>query len=120
MSCQKSEVLEKIEIQFSSEDDGASEVVAINTKREELAEVKLFENPVSVSIISDNTANAEELYIDIGEQVTPKVHGCINSIEGCTSNRQSMYMFICCLHHSSNMRFEGTSFLQILFALVFL
>ena len=87
-----SESFEETEIHFSREDDGASQAVAMTANKEEAAEVVLFENPVSASTKSGKNANAEEVYVEMGEQGIREVNGSIDAIERCESNELSLYV----------------------------
>ena len=89
------EPVEESEIQFSREDDGAAERLAA-AKKEESAEVNIFENSISSSSKSGNNSHREELYsyLEIGELETLEVHGSIDAIERCASNGQSRYMLV--------------------------
>ena len=103
MSSQMIEAVEVPEIHFFREDDRASESVAITGKKGESTEVELFENPASASTKSGNNANAEEVYVEMGEKEIREVNGSIDAIERCESNELSLYMFFCCLNYKYNM-----------------
>ena len=103
MSSQMIDAVEATEIHFSREDDRVSLGEAMMAKKEESAEVELFENPASASTKSGNNANAEEVYVEMGEQEIREVNGSIDAIERCESNELSLYMFFCCLNYKYNM-----------------